>query len=422
LDEDYVSGVQPGDPESLSEMDVPLIIDGKVCGLIGIESTRLDAFTLQDQTLVEILAQHVSSAISRLIQLSELEQLVKERTKNLSLSEEKLTNFMESATDAFNLYDSELNLVANNQAAMSLFPPGIIREDVLGKNMLELVPGLEETGRYDEYKRVIETGISIQIDELFLHPSLGDIHLSVKAFKVGDGLGIIGTNITERKQMEENLRNAERLAAAGRIASMVGHDLRGPLQTIKNALYLMEHTPKDGAKLRKTMDEAVDYAANMLEELRLNVGDSPLQLQEVNLGALIERAVLEASITDSVETGLYIADGLDSVHVDPLQIRRVLDNLVRNAVEAMPDGGTLKVSAEVNAEGMELTVRDTGTGIPIDLMPDLFKAFVTTKSKGMGLGLAYCKRAVEAHGGTIVVESKEGVGTTFTVKLPRGPT
>jgi signal transduction histidine kinase len=235
-------------------------------------------------------------------------------------------------------------------------------------------------------------------------------------------LGIIGANITERKQMEENLRNAERLAAAGRIASMVGHDLRGPLQTIKNALYLMERTPKDGAKLRKTMDEAVDYAANMLEELRLNVGDSPLQLQEVNLGALIERAVLEASITDSVETGLYIADGLDSVHVDPLQIRRVLDNLVRNAVEAMPDGGTLKVSAEVNAEGMELTVRDTGTGIPIDLMPDLFKAFVTTKSKGMGLGLAYCKRAVEAHGGTIVVESKEGVGTTFTVKLPRGPT
>jgi len=84
----------------------------------------------------------------------------------------------------------------------------------------------------------------------------------------------------------------------------------------------------------------------------------------------------------------------------------------------MPDGGALKVSADVGEDGTEITVNDTGTGIPEELIPVLFKVFITTKSKGMGLGLAYCKRAVEAHGGTIDVESSLGNGTTMTIQLP----
>jgi signal transduction histidine kinase len=199
----------------------------------------------------------------------------------------------------------------------------------------------------------------------------------------------------------------------------VGHDLRGPLQTIKNAVYLMEKDPDSSHEMRGTIEDSVDYAASMLEELRLNVGDTPLQLQEANLGTLIRKAIEETPKPDSVETELQLDDGLDSVSMDPLKIRRVLDNLLRNAVQAMPDGGTLEVSAAYDGDIVFIKVRDTGTGIPEELMPDLFKAFVTTKPKGMGLGLAYSKRAVEAHGGTIVVESKVGQGTTFTVRLPK---
>ena len=220
------------------------------------------------------------------------------------------------------------------------------------------------------------------------------------------------------EERSQKLVEAERMAAAGSVAAMVGHDLRGPLQTIKNAVYLMEKDPDSADELRETINESVNYAASMLEELRLNVGDTPLQLQEVNLGALIRKAVEEASIPDSVEAELHVDDGLDSVSMDPLKIRRMLDNLLRNAVQAMQDGGTLEVSAVCEGDVVFLRVRDTGTGIPEELMPDLFKAFVTTKPQGMGLGLAYSKRAVEAHGGTIVVESKVGEGTTFTVRLP----
>ena len=220
------------------------------------------------------------------------------------------------------------------------------------------------------------------------------------------------------EERSQKLVEAERTAAAGSVAAMVGHDLRGPLQTIKNAVYLMEKAPDRADELRETINESVDYAVSMLEELRLNVGDTPLRLQEVNLGALIRRAVKEASIPDSMETELHVGDGLGSVSMDPLKIRRVLDNLVRNAMQAMPDGGTLEVSALCGDKEVLIRVRNTGTEIPEDLMPDLFKAFVTTKPQGMGLGLAYCKRAVEAHGGTISVESKVGEGPSFTVRLP----
>jgi signal transduction histidine kinase len=106
------------------------------------------------------------------------------------------------------------------------------------------------------------------------------------------------------------------------------------------------------------------------------------------------------------------------VTFDWVKIRRVLNNLIRNAVEAMPEGGELGVSCEVHGDNLVLTISDTGVGILDEEMENLFKPFYTTKSNGMGLGLAYCKRAVEAHGGTITVESEVGKRTSFTVRLP----
>jgi signal transduction histidine kinase len=102
-------------------------------------------------------------------------------------------------------------------------------------------------------------------------------------------------------------------------------------------------------------------------------------------------------------------------------VRRVLDNLVVNALEAMPEGGNLAVSAEMVGSEAIIKVSDTGVGIPEAELPKLFKAFHTMKPKGLGLGLAFCRRAVEAHGGSITVESKVGEGTTFTVTLPLHP-
>jgi signal transduction histidine kinase len=214
------------------------------------------------------------------------------------------------------------------------------------------------------------------------------------------------------------LLDAERLITAGKVASMVGHDLRGPLQTINNALYIMKNTPEKTVEAQEMTRKAVQRAAGMLEELRNQTREADLNLVPTDLAALIRTIVEETQIPESVNVTLEAGDGLGDVSLDPIQMRRVLDNLIGNAVDAMPKGGKLTVVAMKEDGGFRITVSDTGVGIPEEEMSNLFKLFYTTKSDGMGLGLTFCKRVVEAHGGTITVESEVDEGTTFTIKMP----
>ncbi len=216
------------------------------------------------------------------------------------------------------------------------------------------------------------------------------------------------------------LVDAERMVAAGRIASMVGHDLRGPLQAIKNAVYILKNSPERIDEMIALIDRVVEQANAMIEELRNQIRDEPLQLGATDLASLIREAIGQAAIPKTIDVGIELDEGLGDFVVDATQIRRVIDNLVRNAVDAMPERGRLELALRKKGRGAEIKVSDTGGGIPDDEKVNLFRPFYTTKVSGLGLGLAYCKRAVEAHGGTIDVETKVGEGTTFTFFIPNG--
>jgi two-component system CheB/CheR fusion protein len=243
-------------------------------------------------------------------------------------------------------------------------------------------------------------------------------------------------DITERRKMESELHShmknienrleektkevieAEVMSAAGKVAIMLGHDLRGPLQAVKSNLYLLRKSPEKAEERLKAIDDAADRMAAMVEELRTKIRDTPLVVQAVDLADLAGLCLKETPVPKGVKTQLVVGAGLDSVMLDPSKVRRVLDNLVRNALEAMPEGGNLAISAERVGSEAVIKVSDTGVGVPEEAMRRLFKPFNTTKSGGLGLGLAYCKMAAEAHGGSITAESKVGEGTTFTVTLP----
>ncbi len=225
-------------------------------------------------------------------------------------------------------------------------------------------------------------------------------------------------DITERKRVEEELRVGERLASVVRMASMIGHDLRSPLVTIRNAAGLIERHPERAADWVRMIEENTDRAVAMLDELRNRTRQQPTLILATDLAGLIEATLEETPLPEGFQVSLSLGEGLGEVPLDPEKMRRVLGNLFWNARDAMPEGGVLKVGARVVGDGVEITVSDTGVGVPGSELGNLFHPFYTTKAKGMGLGLSFCKQAVEDHEGSISVESVEGVGTRFTIVLP----
>ena len=220
--------------------------------------------------------------------------------------------------------------------------------------------------------------------------------------------------IVEERTRE--LLEAERMAALGKVVSMVGHDLRGPLQKIRNLTYLMEHEPHRSVEYLNMINDSVLFSIDILNDLREHTRDEPLTLIDVDVSRLLEQVISDSVIPENVEVQLSAPP--QQVSIDYNKMRRVLWNLVKNACEAMPDGGLLKIEAKGLSSGLMIDVTDTGAGVPEEFRDKLFMAFNTTKGKGMGLGLAYSKRAVEQHGGTIGVETQVGVGTTFRIHLP----
>ena len=249
-------------------------------------------------------------------------------------------------------------------------------------------------------------------------------------------VNIYGRDITERKKAEEELLEtthhlediveartqelfaAEQMTTAGRIAAMVAHDLRGPLQTITNSVYLIKMAPEKVESVLPLITGALDRANNLIEEFRHRTRDSPYQPVMTDLKTVINETLTGQLISHNVTVKKKLRGGPKNVYIDPQKIRRVLDNLIMNAVEAMPDGGEIVIKTQEVRDGVTLKVSDTGVGIPEERLDSIFRPFTSTKPQGIGLGLAYCKRAVEAHGGTITVESRLGEGSTFTIWIP----
>jgi PAS domain S-box-containing protein len=235
-------------------------------------------------------------------------------------------------------------------------------------------------------------------------------------------------DVTERKQIEERLAESERLAAIGQTAAMVGHDLRNPLQGIAGIAYLVKRDlesrkaadRKAAAALLDTIQEQVVYMDKIVSDLQDYSQPLAPKLTETNLPNLIRQTLSTIKIPEAVKVTVEIEKPAENAMTDPTLMRRTLTNLTINAIQAMPKKGKLTIRARSKRDSTIMTVEDTGAGIPRKNFAKLFSPFFTTKAKGQGLGLAVCKRLVEAQGGTITVKSKPRKGTAFTIKLPRG--
>jgi len=292
VDDDYISSRPEGVPESLSELDVPIIVDGKAIAVINIEKQEINAFTEEEVQLVEILADHFASSLDRLMQ---------------------------------------------DQAMRSL------RE----AHLMDLVGGIDK------------------------------------------------------------------------ICEQVQSDLKGPIQSIRNASFVLRHNPDLSSEVVDNIDNSIETIMNTLEEMKEITNPTEPVKTLTDVYGIIRAAIELSRIPDNIELITEMEGGFLALYLDQEKIKRTFYNIIRNSIEAMPEGGTVAVKLDSTEGFVEISITDTGEGIPEEIRGQLFQPFFSTKTNSLGLGLSFCKLAIESNGGSIDIDSVVGKGTTVTVTLPR---
>ncbi len=344
-----------------------------------------------------------------------LEARVKELTEELERSRRQreemallLEGVMESLTAGVVVVEGG-KVVSLNGSAEEII--GLERGEVLGRDFSAVLPrewlDAEEAVRDFRAKRI----------RVISSPLRGR-----------DGQVVVLEDVTELEKWRRQAMRVEGLSAMGEVAAQLAHQIRNPLGVIKLFASLLtkelhgDHRAELAHHLLKGVGEIEAVVSNLLLFIRpqkpaLKAMDLREPLAEVL--SFVKRFVAENGIR--LETSISAEPLL--VRGDAELLKQVFYNLVLNAVEAMPEGGTLRVgtgrrSSRLKGEVAEVTIADSGCGIPSDKLQEVFKPFYTTKDKGTGLGLTIAHRIVEVHGGLIEVESEEGNGTTFRISLP----
>jgi len=403
----------------------------------GSEEIAEDAFSVgvDDYIRKEFDPSHYKVLLKRIKSVVE-----KRRAESrLANSMETLLGILETIPSGLIIYQYEppdrLVLRYSNPEARRLI--GFDVDEWLEKEFDEIWEHDIKVGLKERYLKILETGTPVRIDNLHWNDDKVEGYFNIRAFKIpGDKIAVAFENITERVNFDESLREnakrleflmkdkaeklilTEKLHKAERITIRVISDLICLLQDIKKIAYLMRRTPDNSEKMLDILDAAVDQAASVLADFQSTVADVPLDLEETDLREFIENVMHEISIPDSIVLKVVYDKSLKTVKIDKNKIKMVLGNLIKNTTESMQERGQLIITTKKNIDCFQVGVTDTGSGITEKEMKNLFMPSYAANLNKKGLVLTYCKRLVEAHGGSMTVESIAGKGTSFLINIP----
>jgi PAS domain S-box-containing protein len=409
-------------------VSTPMIWQSRVIGVIHVlDYQGGKRFTQADLGLLTLFANHAAIAVENQSHAENLERMVAERTAKLAESEHQLQLMADSLPALISYVDPEQRYRFNNKVYEEWF--GRSPSEIAGRHVREV---LGEQG-YERIREQLEAALSGVPQAFEFELTLRSGNRQVSSSYIPDlgedgrvkGVFVLGVDVTERKTMQERLVKTERLAAIGETAAMVGHDLRNPLQAISSAAYLLRKdasfaASERGKEMLDAIENSVGYSDKIVEDLLEYAQDLHLELSESTPRSLTNDALLRLKIPANITVLDSTSEDL-KIRVDADKIRRLFVNLIENAIDAMPTGGELRISNDMSNGSLGVKFTDTGRGVPENVLRELWKPLITSKPKGIGLGLAICKRIAEAHGGSIFVESRLGEGATFTVVLPIAP-
>ncbi len=350
--------------------------------------------------------------------------------QELRQKQEINTGIINSATDAIVTINEDHVIIGYNQGAEKIF--GYSRAEALGQDLKILIPPPYKEYHRDFVRRYVATrearmiGKHVRLTAQRRDGSEFPMSISFSVAEIRGNLYFTGVirDITEYKEMEDRLVQSERLAAVGNTVTHITHEIKNPLLIIGGFARQLVKVPGLDDKSRQKLNiiaEEVGRLEEMVAEMRDFVRRPATQKRPGKLEALLDE-VLELFQDTFAEHNIEVrraADGpLPVVSFDYQQLRQVLLNLFKNALEAMPRGGEVTVAGRVHGPHVELSVSDTGVGMSPEVLGNIFQPYFTTKEKGTGLGLAICQSILQEHGGGLLAESTPGKGSTFTIQLP----
>jgi len=332
------------------------------------------------------------------------------------------SEFFNNAELHFIVFDKNLNVIDVNESLLKFYH--LDYSTIIGKNILEIGPDIKEKGLYDKYLEVIKTGNPIVIEDSLSHPKFGNQHNRIKVFKVGDGIGITASNVTELK---------DTISALELFSYKVTHDINSPIASILGITELALNEPNDAKELKmyfELVQESTKQLMKTLDQinktLRIQKGNNSLELinfKQIILNVKKSLAYLPGYNTIRFEENIEI---IPDFYFDKLIINSLFQNLIDNAIkyrkEAQNDSHIKINVSRVDNNFTKITITDNGIGIVTDLQKNIFKLFYRATNQasgsGSGIGLYTLRYGIEKLGGHIKFESKEGIGTTFTIYLP----
>ena len=416
------------DPAAMqSRLAIPLVVADELIGVLLMESRMPDLYTEESVMMLHLVASQAATIYREITSLRNLTNYT--------------DNILRSIAAGVITIDKNGYIVTWNKRAEEIV--NLRASQFIGLHytafiaLLQInVPVREETMRLVEL--TAETGKIFTRNQLCYQSPQGDeTYLNLSASQLvsesGDYLGIVVVfeDVTNEVQMKEEVERVSKLAETGQLAANIAHELRNPLSSIKGAAQLLrkempaELMAEHGEFLDMIVQEVNGLdriATEFLEFSRV----TPPEMRPVSLAALLGRLLqfMSAYLADQeVHVIKDFENDLPELWLDRAQMEQVIKNIVINAVQAMPHGGTLTVSirCQPDQDIIDMDFTDTGVGISAAKIDKICTPFFTTKTKGTGLGLAIVRKIVETHGGRLVIQSTPGEGSTFTVQLPIQP-